>query len=131
MSILYLGMLLGIPHLQMVGWGVFIASPKLLAVGQKTTTFCRRAHWTVRCAPDIHCSLSGACHVSRPLGSVAVDRWIQPLPDCPVHTGQSGAIARERLLWASLCRLFGCPTGHSGAHQTGTVHCPVCHQGAG
>jgi hypothetical protein len=27
-----------------------------------------------------HYSLSGACLVSRSLGSVAVDRWIQPLP---------------------------------------------------
>jgi hypothetical protein len=31
---------------------VFIASPTLLAVRQKAATFCRRAHWTVRCAPD-------------------------------------------------------------------------------
>jgi hypothetical protein len=31
-------------------------------------------------AADIHCSLSGASHISRLLGSVAVDRWIQPLP---------------------------------------------------
>jgi hypothetical protein len=60
--------------------GEFIASPTLLAIGQKATTFCRWAHRTVWCAPDIHCSLSDACHVSRSLGSVAVDRWIQPLP---------------------------------------------------
>jgi hypothetical protein len=59
--------------------GVFIA-PTLLAVGQKATTFYRWAHRTFWCAPDIHCSLSGACHVSRSLGYVAVDRWIQPLP---------------------------------------------------
>jgi hypothetical protein len=63
------------------GWlRVFIASPSLLAIEQKAATFCRRAHQTVQCAPDIHCSLSGACHVSRLLGSVAVDRWIRPLP---------------------------------------------------
>jgi hypothetical protein len=47
------------------GWlGVFIVSPTLLAVGQKTATFCQRAHQTVRCG---HCSLSGAYHVNRPL----------------------------------------------------------------
>jgi non-ribosomal peptide synthetase component F len=34
-----------------------------------------------------HCSLSGACHVSRPLGFRAVDRW-SPLSSC--GTGQSG-----------------------------------------
>jgi hypothetical protein len=62
------------------GWlGVFIASPTLLAVGQKAAAFCRRAHQTVQRARDIHCSVFGACHVSRPLGSVAVDRWIRPL----------------------------------------------------
>jgi hypothetical protein len=27
-----------------------------------------------------HCSLFGARHVNRPLGSVAVDHWIRPLP---------------------------------------------------
>jgi hypothetical protein len=30
--------------------------------------------------PDSHCAVSGACHVSRPLAPVAVDRWIRPLP---------------------------------------------------
>jgi hypothetical protein len=71
--------------------------------------------------------MSGARHVSRPLAPVAVDRWIRPLPsahgtpDSPVHTGQSGATARERLSAASLRRL-------SGAHRTGTIHCPVRHQ---
>jgi hypothetical protein len=35
-----------------------------------------------------HCSLSGACHVSTPLGFGAVDRW-SPL-SCS-FTGQSGA----------------------------------------
>jgi hypothetical protein len=54
--------------------------PTLLAVGQKAAAFCRRAHQIVRCAPDIHYSLSGVCHVSRSLGSVAVDLWIRPLP---------------------------------------------------
>jgi hypothetical protein len=60
--------------------GVFIGSPTLLAVGHKAAAFYRWAHRTVQCAPNIHCSLSGACHVSQPLGSVAVDRWIRPLP---------------------------------------------------
>jgi hypothetical protein len=60
--------------------GGIYSLPSLLAVGQKTTAFCRRAHRIVWCASDIHCSLSGVYHVNRPLGSVAVDRWIRPLP---------------------------------------------------
>jgi len=98
------------------------------------TVRCTTGHWTV----DVRCA-----YVSRPLASVAVDRWIRPLdstvgfdrcrlpvgtPDSPVHTGQSGATARERLPAASLRRPSGCPTGQSGAHRTGTVHCPVRHQ---
>jgi hypothetical protein len=59
---------------------VFIAYRTLLAVGQKEAAFCRGAHRTVWGIPEIHCSLSGVCHVSRPLGYVAVDRWIRPLP---------------------------------------------------
>jgi hypothetical protein len=48
--------------------------------------------------------------------------------DSPVHTGQSGAIARGRLSAAPLRKLSGCPTGQSGAHQTCIVHCQVRHQ---
>jgi hypothetical protein len=82
-------------------------------------------------SPDIYCAVSGARHVSRPLAPIAVDRWIRPLlsahgtPDSPVHTGQSGATARERLSVASLRRLSGATpdspvrTGHQ---------CPVRHQ---
>src|SRR5688500_11102908 len=51
-SSICLGMSLGLPLLQMAVWGVFIASPTLLVVGQKATTFYRQAHRTVRCAPD-------------------------------------------------------------------------------
>jgi hypothetical protein len=39
MSILCLGMLFGLPHLEMAGWGVFIASPTLLVVGKKALAF--------------------------------------------------------------------------------------------
>jgi hypothetical protein len=35
MSTIYLGMLLGHPHLKMVECGVFIASPTIIVVGQK------------------------------------------------------------------------------------------------
>jgi hypothetical protein len=44
------------------------------------------------------CTVTVRCpgHVSRPLGSIAVDHWIRPLPRL------SGATARERLVTASL-----------------------------
>jgi hypothetical protein len=73
--------------------GYFLASPTLLAVGQKATAFCWRAHRTVRCTPDKHCSLSGALSC-QPTVEVCSSR---PLFDCPVHTGQSGAAAQGRL----------------------------------
>jgi hypothetical protein len=71
-----------------------------------------------------HCSLSGACHVSWPLGFGAVDRW-SPLsscgtgqsggtPDSPVahrtvrwHTGQSGVFWLYSFdFWLLHCSLF-------------------------
>jgi hypothetical protein len=95
MSTICLGMMFGLPHLQMAGWGVFIASRTIIAVRQKQQlsvdgrTRQSGAHRT----STVHCLVP--CHVSRPLGSVAVDRWIRPFPDSPVHTGQSGAIAQS------------------------------------
>jgi hypothetical protein len=92
---------------------VFIASTPQTSRWTESSSFCRRVHRTVRCPPDIYCTMSGARNISRPLAPVAVDRWIRPLPsargtpDSPVHTGQSGAIARERLSVASLRRLSG------------------------
>jgi hypothetical protein len=35
MSILCLGMLLGLPHLEMVGWGIYSLPPTIVVVGQK------------------------------------------------------------------------------------------------
>jgi hypothetical protein len=58
--------------------GVFIASTTILAVGW---VLCRQAHRT------LHCSLSGACHVSRPLGfEQSIVDFVCPCgaPDNPV-----------------------------------------------
>jgi hypothetical protein len=52
-------------------------------------------------------------HVSRPLGSVVVDRWIQPLPDCLVHTRLFGATVRERLVAGLSAQTARCPTRHA------------------
>jgi hypothetical protein len=53
--------------------GVFIASPHNYSRWIEAAAFCRRAHRTVRCTPDMHCSLSDALATS-------ADRWIRPLP---------------------------------------------------
>jgi hypothetical protein len=70
-----------------LGWlewwwlGVFIAPTTILVVVVDGTPDSPVVHWT------LHCSLSDACHVSRPLGFRAVDHW-SPLSSC--GTGQSG-----------------------------------------
>jgi hypothetical protein len=52
----------------------------------------------------VYCSLSGACHVSRPLGFGAVDRW-SPLSSC--ETRQSGAFwLRGSNFLLAHCSLF-------------------------
>jgi hypothetical protein len=35
MSTICLGMMLELPHLQMAGWGIFIASPTIIVIRQK------------------------------------------------------------------------------------------------
>jgi hypothetical protein len=78
MSIVCLGMLIGLPHVQMAGWRGINSHPSIIVVGQKIYCFCCWAHWTLWCTPDMHVQCPN--HVSRPLRSVAVDRWIRPLP---------------------------------------------------
>jgi hypothetical protein len=99
-STICLGMFLALPHLEMAG-------------STKAATFCRRAHQTC----TIHYPM--ACHISRPLGSVVVDRWIRPLPRLS---------CAHRTVWcnnprASIVGLSAqtarCPTGQSGAHRIG------------
>jgi hypothetical protein len=86
-------MFLGLPHREMAGWGVFIASPTIIVVGHKQQLFVDgrtgQAMFTVWCPS----------HVSRPLGSIAVDRWIRPLPRL------SGA---HRIVWCYSPRVPRC-----------------------
>jgi hypothetical protein len=64
MSTICLGMSLGLPHLEMTGWGVFIAPNTKLAVGGKLLLSV--VHRTVRCP----------CPVRLAIGSVSAgDRW--------------------------------------------------------
>jgi hypothetical protein len=53
-------MLLGLPHLQMVGWGGIYSLPHNYSRWTEATTFCQQAHRIVRCTLDKHCSLSDA-----------------------------------------------------------------------
>jgi hypothetical protein len=57
------------------GWRVFIAPTTILVIAVCGTPDSLVVHRTW------HCSLSGVCHVSRPLGFGAVDRW-SPLSSC-------------------------------------------------
>jgi hypothetical protein len=63
--------------------GVFIASPTIIAVGQKQQLSVDmrtgQVLFIVRCHG----------HVSRPLGSAAVNRWIRLLPYCLVLQPES------------------------------------------
>jgi hypothetical protein len=88
--------------------------------------FCRRARRTVRCTPDMHCSLSGALatssdHWGLQQSTVGSDRCqiVRCTPDSPVHTGQSSATARGRLVTGPSAQTARCSTGQSGAHRTG------------
>jgi hypothetical protein len=65
-SITCVGMLLGLPHLEMAGWRGINSLPSIIAVGQKAGCFCHWMHQTVRCPG----------HICRPLRVAAVDRWM-------------------------------------------------------
>jgi hypothetical protein len=89
-----------------------------------------------------HCSLSGACHVSRPLGFRAVDRW-SPLSSC--GTGQSDGTTDSpvrsnfAVLTSDFCTLHYSPQSTVGRNWpllswlTGHVRCtpdsPVNYSG--
>jgi hypothetical protein len=104
-STIFLGMLLRLPHLEMTGCGIFIA-PHNYSRWTEAAAFCRRAHRT----RTVHCPVP--YHVSRPLGSVAVDHWI-------------------RSLWASLRRLLGVPPDSLVHTRQVTVHYLVHYQCVG
>jgi hypothetical protein len=107
----------------MASWGVFIASPTIIVVGQKQQL-------SIEGAPDSlvhtrHALFTVLCpgHVCRPLGSAVVDRWIRLLSYYLMHTIQSGATARQRPVAGLSAQTARCPTGQSGAHRTG--HCSL------
>jgi hypothetical protein len=120
MSIKCVGMLLGLPHLQMVGWRDINILPLNYSRWTKRWLFLSSG------APDSSVHIGHVrClgHVSRPLRATTVDRWkirCQPLARLfGAHQTVRCYSTRESSLWSSLYRL-------SDAHRT----CPVLHQSA-
>jgi hypothetical protein len=125
MSTICFGMLLGLPHLEMVGWEVFIASPTIIVVGQKQQLSIdgRTRQSGAQQTCTIHCPVPWP---RQPTVGVCSSRLLDP-----TIARLSGVIARERLVAGLSAQTVRCPTGQSDAQRTGTIHCPVCHQSAG
>jgi hypothetical protein len=88
------------------GWGVFISPTTKMTVGEG---FCRMAHRTVRCAPDI---VRCASHVTRPLGSTVGASYNGA-------TGQSGGAPDSH------CSLSGAPSGAALTFARADAHCSL------
>jgi hypothetical protein len=103
-------MLLGLPHLQMAGWGVFIAF--LLNYSHWTESYCfyRWVHWTVRCPPNMHYSLSGALDTSADRG-VCRSRSLDPTV--------ARMFGAHRIVWCYSPRVPSCRPHYAD--------CPVSH----
>jgi hypothetical protein len=128
MSTICLGMLLELPPLQMASWGYLKTSPRY---SRWTEIYCLLS----TSAPDSlvhtgHALFTVWCHshVSRPLGSIVVDRWIRPLPRLSSAHQIVRSTVRERLVTSLSAQTARCPTGQSGAHRIGTIHCLVRHR---
>jgi hypothetical protein len=132
MSIICLGMLLGIPHLEMASLRVFITSPHNYSHWTEAATFCRRAHRIVRCTLDMHCSPSSALP-RQPTVGVCSCRPLDPIVTQTVWCTLDSPVLhpKERLLWASLRRLPDVPPDSLVHTGQVTVHGPVPHHCAG
>ena len=121
MSILCLGMLLGIPPLGMLGWGVFIAPNTNLAIGRKlllsaVTPDSPVVHRTA------HCSFSGAL-------AVTLSEHVT-VGAAGFHTGQSSGLPSEcHLELAIRAKVPGAPDGPACGHRT--VRCSSHRQSVG
>jgi hypothetical protein len=76
-------MLLGLPHLGMVGWGVFIASNTKLAVGEKLCSMRQTGHRFVHCPVRLAVGLT-------PQATVGAQDFYTQHSRC--HTGQSDGL---------------------------------------
>jgi hypothetical protein len=124
MSTICLGMSLGLPHLKMAGWGVFIAPNTNRAVGEKLlfSAAHRTVRWctgqrTVACPVCLAVTLSEQVTVDAVGFSHRTDRWSSLRVPCgtsrwdavPWCTGQSGVWAPDspvchRTVWCSTHR---------------------------
>jgi hypothetical protein len=122
---------------------VFIGSNPHIAVGKKATTFCQRAHRTVRCL--LHQPIVGVC-TSRPLGPTAT-QTVRCTPDSlvPWPRQPTVEVCDSRPLDLTVARLSGahrivrCHSPRAPivdfstqtvrlSHRTATVQCPMRHQ---
>jgi hypothetical protein len=90
MSTICFGLLLGLPHLGIASWGVFIALNTKLAVGEKLQL--SMAQHTVRWCTGhctVHCPVSLAVGLT-PQTTVGVQAFYTGHSGC--HIGQSGGI---------------------------------------
>jgi hypothetical protein len=143
MCTICLGMLLGLPHLIMAGWGVFIAPNTIVAVGEKLLL--SAAHLTVRwCTGQrtVACPVRLAVALSDPL-SEQVTVGVAGFPHRTVRcaTGQSGGLLSGCHLELAIGLLFPsaldspacghrtvrCATGQSGAPRTDSPQAARLH----
>jgi hypothetical protein len=122
MSTIWLGMLLGLPHLEVAGWGGIYSTNQIVAVGEGCW---RWAHRTVRCA-------TGQCPVHRHVilfVRVRAGRPLEALSLC--GTGQSSApLTFCSDIWIALFTLQSRPLRADSRWSAGAPDSPVNYSGA-
>jgi hypothetical protein len=113
MSTICLGKLLGLPHLEMAGWGVFIAPNTKLVVGEKLLL--SAAHRTVRCPCPMRLAVGLTTQVT--IGVACFHNG-----QSAYHTGQSGAFSPPVPPGTSRWATVPWCTGQSGVWHR-TVRC--------
>jgi hypothetical protein len=120
MSTICLGMSLGLPHMEMASWGVFIAPNTNIAVGGKLLLSV--VHRTVRCPCPVRLAVGLSEQVT-----VGVQAFYTGLSG--LHTGQSGGLPSECHLELVIgARVPGAPDSPACGHRT--VWCAIGQSGA-
>jgi hypothetical protein len=122
MSTICLGLLLGLPHLEMAGWGVFIAPNIKLAVGEKLCSLRHTGQSGVH--RTVHCSLSGApSRWSDTAVTVGAQAFYTRHSGC--HSGQSGGFLST--VPPKTSRWGYCSLVHRTVQRV-APDSPVCHR---
>jgi hypothetical protein len=132
MSTICLGMLLGLPHLRMAGWGCIFGPNTIVAVGEKLqfSAAHRTVRWctgqrTVACPVRLVVALSGTLSEQVTVGAAGFPHRI-----VRCATGQSGGLlSRCHLELAVGLRFPGAPDSPACGHRT--VRCSTHRQSAG